>query len=86
MTRNDHSNQLELSIRPCSGVDSGQCDWGITLVHSQPIPSAGKYQHSLCIRCLVKLLIPIEIYIVMSCYTRYAGEYVLINTQIAIPI
>ncbi len=29
MTRNDHSNQLELSIRPGSGVDSGQWDRGI---------------------------------------------------------
>ncbi len=30
MTRNNHSNQLELSIHPRSGVDSGQWDWGIT--------------------------------------------------------
>ncbi len=29
MTRNDHSNQLELSIHPRSWVDSGQWDWGI---------------------------------------------------------
>ncbi len=30
MTRNDHSNKFELSIRPHSGVDSAQWDWGIT--------------------------------------------------------
>ncbi len=30
MTRNDHSNQLELSIPPRSGVDSGVWDWGMT--------------------------------------------------------
>ncbi len=29
MTRNDHPNKLELSIRPHSGVDSAQWDWGI---------------------------------------------------------
>ncbi len=29
MTRNDHSNQLEWSIRARSGTDSGQWDWGI---------------------------------------------------------
>ncbi len=30
MTRNDHPNKLELSIRPHSGVDSAQWDWGIS--------------------------------------------------------
>ncbi len=30
MTRNDHSNKLELSIRPHSGVDSAQWDWGMS--------------------------------------------------------
>ncbi len=30
MTRNDHSNKLELSIRPHSGVDLAQWDWGIS--------------------------------------------------------
>ncbi len=44
MSRNDHSNQLELSICPRSGVDSGQWDWGIrklgqTLLGT-PIPSS----------------------------------------------
>ncbi len=34
MTRNDHSNKLELSIRPHSGVDSAQWDWGISTKHS----------------------------------------------------
>ncbi len=29
MTRNDHLNKLEWSIRPRSGVDSAQWDWGI---------------------------------------------------------
>ncbi len=38
MTRNDHSNQLELSIRACSGVDSGQCDWGIRGVMHPALP------------------------------------------------
>ncbi len=29
MTRNDPPNKLEWSIRPYSGVDSAQWDWGI---------------------------------------------------------
>ncbi len=31
MTKNDHPNKLELSIRPHSGVDSAQWDWGISI-------------------------------------------------------
>ncbi len=31
MTRNDHLNQLQWSIRARSGTDSGQWDWGIIL-------------------------------------------------------
>ncbi len=31
MTMNDHSNQLEWSIRARSGTDSGQWDWGINV-------------------------------------------------------
>ncbi len=30
MTRNDPPNKLEWSIRPWSGVDSAQWEWGIT--------------------------------------------------------
>ncbi len=30
MTRNDTPDKLEWSIRPRSGVDSAQCDWGIS--------------------------------------------------------
>ncbi len=41
MTRNDHSNQLELSIGPRSGVDSGQWDWGIIEVRGRD-SSVGK--------------------------------------------
>ncbi len=33
MTRNDPLNKLEWSIRPHSGVDSAQWDWGIRLSH-----------------------------------------------------
>ncbi len=29
MTRNDPPDKLEWSIRPCSGVDWAQWDWGI---------------------------------------------------------
>ncbi len=34
MTRNDHPNKLEWSIRPRSGVDSAQWEWGISIVVS----------------------------------------------------
>ncbi len=31
MTRNDTPDKLEWSIRPRSGLDSAQWDWGITI-------------------------------------------------------
>ncbi len=37
MTRNDHSNKFELSIRPHSGVDSAQWDWGIMTINSNSV-------------------------------------------------
>ncbi len=33
MTRNDPLNKLEWLIRPRSGVDSTQWDWGIMVTH-----------------------------------------------------
>ncbi len=42
MTRNDHPNKLELSIRLHSGVDSAQWDWGINSNSSSSLITASK--------------------------------------------
>ncbi len=38
MTRNDTPDKLEWSIRPCSGVDSAQWDWGTSMINNRLVP------------------------------------------------
>ncbi len=61
MTRNDTPCNLEWSIRPRSGTDSAQCDWGIRIllyatsyINAQYIPLTYK-------TCLLSLAVLIEV-------------------------
>ncbi len=42
MTRNDTPDRLEWSIRPHSGVDSAEWDWGIIM---DSLPYIASYRH-----------------------------------------
>ncbi len=57
MTRNDHSNQLELSIRPRPGVDLGQWDWGIIISIKIKLHSLGMSKDFLLITMWYKKIL-----------------------------